>query len=262
MSAESTGIRLASGGHVGGRQNAAPSRVPPSLSLVGVPGSPGGSGQRVGVGRDCCRKTHHVCLSRYLAAYGSDVEAFSFRPIPTFASLPEVEESTSALIPANGPPACSGCRLLANQDFGVTGLAPQDLARQVKLLSGRMPNQSNPAEVLASYTMQRDLGIHFGSHIRIRFASQQQRNEVLNGAEITPDGPLHDFKVVGTEASEDEFPTTSGTNYRLYATKAFLRSINDRTVLFHADLVRLRHGAADLPRFQAQARQDGVIGTN
>ncbi|HXN61876.1 MAG TPA: hypothetical protein VN886_15625, partial [Acidimicrobiales bacterium] len=140
------------------------------------------------------------------------------------------------------------------------GLAPQDLAGHVKLLSGRMPDQSNPLEVLASYTMQRDLGIQLGSHIRIRFASGSQRNEVLNGAEITPDGPLYDFKVVGTEASEDEFPATSSTNYGLYTTKAFIRSINDRTVFFHADFVRLRHGAADIPRFQAQARQDGAPG--
>ena len=201
-----------------------------------------------------------TAFPRYLAAYGSDVEAFSFKPIPTISSLPEVEKSTSALIPANGPPACSGCRLLANQNFGITGLAPQDLARQVKLLSGRMPDQSNSVEVLASYTMQRDLGIHLGSHVRIRFASERQQNDVLNGANITPEGPLYDFKVVGIEASENEFPAASSTNYSLYTTKAFTRSINDRTVFFHADFVRLRHGAADLPRFQAQARQVGAVG--
>ncbi len=196
----------------------------------------------------------------YLAVYGSDAEVFSFKPIPTIASLPEVEQSTSALIPANGPPSCRGCRLLANQNFGVTGLAPRQLAGHVKLLSGRMPDQSNPTEVLASYTMQRDLGVRLGSHIRIRFASVSQRNGVLSGADITPDGPQYDFTVVGTEASEDEFPATNGTNYGLYTTKAFTRSIDDRTVFFHADFVRLRHGAADLPRFQAGARQAGALG--
>jgi hypothetical protein len=185
---------------------------------------------------------------------------FSFKPIPKVASLPEVEESTPALIPANGPPACSGCRLLANQNFGITALAPRDLAGQVKLLSGRMPDQSDPVEVLASYTMQRDLGVHLGSHIRVRFASDKQRAEVLNGAAIAPDGPLYNFRVVGTEATEDEFPATSSTDYSLYTTKAFIRSINDRTVFFHVDYVRLRHGAADLPRFQAQARQAGALG--
>ncbi len=197
---------------------------------------------------------------RYVATYGSDAEVFGFKPIPTIASLPEVEESTPALIPANGPPACSRCRLLANQNFGVVGLAPQDLANQVKLLSGRMPDQSNPAEVLASYTMERDLGIRLGSHIRIRFASGSQRNEILNGADVTPRGPLYDFRVVGTEASENEFPAANSTNYDLYTTKAFIRSINDRTVFFHADFVRLRHGAADLPGFQARARQVGALG--
>jgi len=197
---------------------------------------------------------------RYVAAYGSDAEVFSFKPIPTLASIPEVEASTSALIPANGPPACRGCRLLANQDFGIMGLAPQDLAGQVKLLSGRMPDQSNPREVLASYTMQRDLGIHLGSHVRVRFASPGQLNEVLNEANVAPDGPRYDFKVVGTVASENEFPAANSTNYSLYTTKAFIHSINDRTVFFHTDFVRLRHGAADLPRFQAQAHQAGALG--
>ncbi len=197
---------------------------------------------------------------RYIATYGSDAEVFGFTPIPTIASLPEVEQSTSALIPANGPPACRGCRLLANQNFGVVGLAPRDLAGRVKLLTGRMPDQSTPSEVLASYTMEQDLGIHLGSHIRIRFASAGQRNQILNGADVTPDGPSYDFRVVGTETSESEFPATNGTNYSLYTTKAFIRSINGRTVFFHADYVRLRHGAADLPRFQAQARQVGALG--
>jgi hypothetical protein len=153
---------------------------------------------------------------RYLATYGSDAEVFSFKPIPTFASLSEVAASTSALIPANGPPACRRCRLLANQDFGVVGLVPKDLAGQVKLLSGRMPDQLNPAEVLASYTMQRDLGIRLGSHVRIRFASEKQRTAIPNGANVTPTGPLYDFRVVGTETSENEFPSASGTNYDLY----------------------------------------------
>jgi ABC-type lipoprotein release transport system permease subunit len=197
---------------------------------------------------------------RYVAAYGSDVEVFSFKLIPTIASLPEVEESTSALIPANGPPACRGCRLLANQNFGIVGLAPQNLAGQVKLLSGRMPDQSSPREVLASYTMQRDLGIHLGSHVRVRFASKAQLNDVLNDANVAPHGPLYDFKVVGTVASENEFPATIGTNYALFTTKAFLRSVNDKTVFFHADFVRLRHGAADIPRFQARARKVGAQG--
>lgn len=197
---------------------------------------------------------------RYVATYGSDLEVFSFKPMPTIASIPGVQASTSALIPANGPPGCRGCQLLANQNFGVVGLSPQDLVGQVKLLSGRMPDQSKPVEVLASYTMQRDLGIHLGSHIRIRFASVGQRNEILNGAEVAPAGPRYEFRVVGIEASENEFPAASSTNYSLYTTKAFLRSINDRTVFFHADYVRLRQGATDLPRFQAQAREVGALG--
>jgi ABC-type lipoprotein release transport system permease subunit len=197
---------------------------------------------------------------RYVSAHGYDAQVFSAEPIPTIASLSDVEVSTPGLIPANGPPICIGCRLLANQNFGVTELTQQALNRHVKLISGRMPDQSSPNEVLASYTMQRDFGIHLGSTIRIRFASAAQRVAVLNGEDITPDGPKYSFTVVGTEATESEFPATSDTNYGVYTTQAFARAIDNRTVSFHVDFVRLRHGAADLPRFQSEVHRSGALG--
>jgi ABC-type antimicrobial peptide transport system permease subunit len=189
---------------------------------------------------------------RYVAVHGFDAQVFSAGPLPAVASLPDVELASPALIPANGPPMCPGCRTLANQDFGVTELSPRALSREVKLLSGRTPNQSNPYEVLASFTMQRDFGIHLGSIIHVGFASLAQRTEVLNGEEITTDGPRYGFTVVGIGASENEFPAANSTDYGLYTTRAFARATTGRTFAFHLDFVRLRHGAADLPRFQSE----------
>ncbi len=197
---------------------------------------------------------------RYVATHGYDAQVFSAVPVPGIASLPDVERSTPGLIPANGPPICPGCRSLANQDFGVTELAPSDLARHVKLVSGRMPDETDPHEVLASYTMQRDFHIHLGSTVRIRFASPAQRSAALDGASVAPEGPRYGFTVVGLEASEDEFPATNGIQYALYTTPALARVLNDRTFSFHLDYVRLRHGPADLPRFQAEVRKAGGLG--
>ncbi|MBV9094003.1 MAG: FtsX-like permease family protein, partial [Streptosporangiaceae bacterium] len=48
------------------------------------------------------------------------------------------------------------------------------------------------------------------------------------------------------------------TGYSLYVTQAFARTVNPDAVLVPWYLVRLRGGAADVPRFQAQARALGV----
>ena len=47
---------------------------------------------------------------------------------------------------------------------------PAALTRVVKLVAGRMPDQSTPDEILASFTMQRDYGIGPGTVIRLPMA--------------------------------------------------------------------------------------------
>ena len=59
--------------------------------------------------------------------------------------------------------------------------------------------------------------------------------------------------MVGIEVSEAEFPSGATPTYSLYATHDFARTVTPRTADFDLDLVRLRHGAADLPRFIADA---------
>ena len=46
-------------------------------------------------------------------------------------------------------------------------MPPGQLPRMVKLLSGRMPDQSDPDEVLASFTLAKDNGVRVGSVIRV-----------------------------------------------------------------------------------------------
>ena len=73
------------------------------------------------------------------------------------------------------------------------------------------------------------------------------------GATPNPAGPTVALRVVGFEATEDEFPSGGTPIYALYATRALAQTVLPRTALKYLYYVRLRHGAADYPRFEAAA---------
>ena len=77
------------------------------------------------------------------------------------------------------PGRCASCRKpIDSGDFGVFEVPPGSLPRVVRLLSGRMPDQSNPDEVLASYTLARDNGVRIGSVIQVLTPTPAQVQEV------------------------------------------------------------------------------------
>ena len=137
-------------------------------------------------------------------------------------------------------------------------VAPGDLSRVAKLVAGRMPDQSDPHQVLASFRLQQDAGVHIGTVIRVPLYAASQRNAAPSGTDVRPVGPEVTLRVVGIEAAEVEFPFANTSGYGLYATQAFARTVNPNAVLSPWYLVRLRGGPADVPRFQAQARALGV----
>ena len=63
--------------------------------------------------------------------------------------------------------------------------------------------------------------------------------------------------MVGFEATEFDFPSGATPQYNLYASQGFVRTLLPRTATGYVYLVRLRHGAADLPRFDAATSADG-----
>ena len=96
----------------------------------------------------------------------------------------------------------------------------------VKLVAGKMPDQSSPDQVLASFTLQRDAGVRVGTVIWVPFVAPSQRNAVPYGADLIPTGPTITFHVVGIEAAAFEFPSSGGsTSYDLYGTQALARSL-------------------------------------
>ena len=94
------------------------------------------------------------------------------------------------------------------------------------LVSGRLPDPSNPDEVVASYTLQQDEGVHLGSVIHVPFyaPSQLSAYNSATGAPPKPTGPTVALRVVGFEATEFDFPSGSTPSYSLYASQAFART--------------------------------------
>jgi ABC-type antimicrobial peptide transport system permease subunit len=200
-------------------------------------------------------------FTRYEAAHGYDAFLFAIKPIPKIATLPVVATSTLVGLPTSGTPTCACSRPINFDDFGVFEVPPKQLSHMVKLESGRMPDQSDPDQVLASFTLEQDDGVHVGTVIRVPFAAPSQRSAVLNNdnPDLRPAGPTVSLRVVGIEASEIEFPFGNSPSYDLYTTSAFARTLNPQTVVLYADFVQLRHGAAGFSQFQTQAKALGGL---
>ena len=193
-------------------------------------------------------------FSQFEAAHGYDAFLYSVNPLPKVATLPDVTLSTRVQFPTSGRPTCACSRPINLDDFSLFEVPPKGLTHMVKLESGRMPDQSDPDQVLASFSLAQDDGVQIGTVIRVTLASRHQRREVLNNATIRPAGPTVALRVVGIEASEIEFPSGGSPSYDLYTTSAFARKINPETVILNAYFVRLRQGPADYPAFQARAK--------
>ena len=203
-----------------------------------------------------------TAFPRFEAAHGYDAFFYSVDPVPRVASLPEVASVTRVVAPAVGAPTCA-CHPISGNDFSLDEVPPAQLTQVVKLVSGRLPDQSDPDQVLASYNLE-PFGVHIGSVLRVPLAASSQRAAVLSNANLTPAGPTVTLHVVGFSVSEFEFPSTSGSpSYDLYVTSSFARKYDAQTVVFNEYIFRLRHGAASLPRFETQARTlGGLSGTD
>jgi len=193
-----------------------------------------------------------AAFPQFVAAHGFDAEAYATQPVAKVAKLPGVASATELVSPVNGQPTCDCTHPINPTDFSVV-LAPTRGRSPFKLVSGRLPDPSAADQVLASFTLQQDKGVHLGSVIRVPFYALSQASAYNNatGAPPKPKGPTIDFHVVGFEATEFEFPTGSTPTYDLYTTSAFARTVVPRTAADYLYLVNLHGGAAGLSRFDA-----------
>jgi FtsX-like permease family len=201
----------------------------------------------------------------FVARHGYDALVYGAPPLSRLTGLPQVAQVTPALLPFAAPPSCPSCHhQIDYRSFGIFEVAPSGLPRMVQLLSGRMPDQASPREVLASYTLARDNGVRLGTVLRVpMFARQQAR--ALNDPEqrpLRPAGPQLSLRVVGFVVTQNEFQAGNGVRYDLFPTAAFARAVNHLVPLLRADFVRLQGGAADEPALASQLPPMHVLGTD
>ena len=201
-----------------------------------------------------------TAFPRFEAAHGYDGFFYATERVQSASSLPGVTSLTEVTSIVSNAPECRCLSSLNNSNnFNVNEVAGPDLNHLVKLVSGHLPNQSDPSEILASINLE-PYGIHIGSVLRLPLVAASQRAGVLSFANLTPHGPVATVHVVGLSVSEPEF-TNSGnqTPYDLYTTRAFDEKYNSRSVELYEYYFRLRGGAESLPQFQAAARAHGAL---
>ena len=189
-----------------------------------------------------------TAFPRFLAAYGFDALVFNQAPLPQLATLPTVASETTIPEPGYGTLTCSCHHAIDENNLSYGELAPQDLGRIAKLVSGRLPRA--PDELLASFNMAQDSGVRIGDVIVMHFFTAAQTQAAFNSdTPLAPSGPTIAFHVVGTEASEPEFPTGNGESDDLYGAPGLPRTV---PIFGYEYLVRLRHGAQDISKFNAE----------
>ena len=195
------------------------------------------------------RRTENA-FPRFVAAHGFDSIVYATRPLPAVAHLRGVTSATELILADTGVPACDCTHALnENANFGV-GVVSGRGQSPFTLVSGRLPDPSKPDEVLASFTLQQDYGVHVGTVIHVPFEAPSQAADYNNPNTGLPDphGPHLALRVVGIESSEVEFPSGSAPVYLLYAGPGFARSVLPHTATQYQYFVRLRQGEAGTPQ--------------
>ena len=203
----------------------------------------------------------------FVARHGYDAVVFTGHPLPQLARIPQITQLTTTPAPFVAALGCPRCgKINASGDLSMLEVPPGALSRMVKLVSGRMPDQSDPGEVLASYALASDSGTHVGSVIQVLTPTAAQLQLIEQGrakpSTLLPGVPRHTVRVVGLVVTESEFPVGTGPRYDLFPTTALAAVINRRTPVLPFYFVRFRHGAADLPAFDSQLRRLNSLGAD
>jgi hypothetical protein len=195
-----------------------------------------------------------AAFPQFVAAHGFDTDEYAIRPVPKVADLPGVTSAVGLVSPFSGQPTCACTHPINPTELGVIYASSKGRS-PFKLVSGRLPDPSAPYQVLASFTLEQDYGVHLGSVIRVPLYAPSQASAYndATGAEPKPTGPTVALHVVGFEASEFEFPSGTAPTYDLFTTSAFATSVIPRTSAGYVYLVSLRDGAAGISRFNAAA---------
>ena len=201
----------------------------------------------------------------FLRLHGFDWEVATQAPT-NLALMPGVTSTIEAPYALNGVPTCTCTRPINGNALSIVSVRSRVLRRLVNLVAGRLPNPSNPHEALASFTLQRDDGVHVGTGVNIPMFARSQQQAVLEstGPGPAPHGPTIKLTVVGIEAAVTEFPSginpagTSAT-YDLYTSQAFADETLPKIAAFYQYFVDLRHPQTDSQKFKKTVTALGVL---
>ena len=191
---------------------------------------------------------------RFVAGHGYDAIVYGATPIPGIARMPGVASVMPVVNVQAGRVICR-CSEPVGSNFAVLEVPPAKLTRVVKLVAGRMPDQSAPDEVLASFTLAQDKGVRVGSVLTVPIYLPAGRGRPGNSPPQTPPYDRRTFRVVGIEAAENEFPSGQAPIYDIYTTRAFAHAENARAQPSTIYYLRLRHGPSDLARLDSSLRR-------
>lgn len=206
-----------------------------------------------------------LAYPNFLRAHGFDWVVATQEP-SNLAAIPGVSSVVEAPYALNGQPTCRCTHPIDGNALSVVSVGTRTLDHLVNLVSGRMPNPSRPDEALASFTLQKDDGVHVGTLIRIPMYGVAQQQAILDstGPGPTPNGPTITLRVVGIEASATEFPSginPAGTSvtYDLYTSQAFARRVFPEIAPYYVYFVDLRHPATQSQKFLKTVQAMGAL---
>src|SRR4029077_11079294 len=117
---------------------------------------------------------------RSLASHGYAAIVFTVQPLPKLGPQDGVGQVTPVQMPFGCHPECSFHRTISYCSVSLREVPTASLGRVAKLVAGRMPDPSSPVEALASFTLERDYGVHLGTVITLPMAGASQRQAVFN----------------------------------------------------------------------------------
>ena len=163
------------GGRVGGSANVAALLVPPAVAVVDLALLAHRLGEWVGADRRRRRPRHRHGVPALRSGAWLRLLHVRREAVTQDRHASRGRLLDSGTTPHGGNPTCSCSHPINNDDFSVFEVPPKNLPHMVKLVAGRMPDQSDPDQVLASIDLQQDNGVRVGTVIRVPFAALSQR---------------------------------------------------------------------------------------
>lgn len=121
-----------------------------------------------------------------------------------------------------------------------------------KVLAGRVPRPECADEVMVSFTLAQEHNLRVGDTLRVSLAGADAGSDGQGAPSALP----YSIRVVGIEASGNEFPPQQGTGVNnVWATPAFLRSEAGKLGAYDTVALRLVDGVRDVAAFEGEIQR-------